>query len=72
MNITNQDYLVLSAAVGLLDKVTTTPQDKLIVREAKSTLAKLEEKQKRINDRAAKYIREKRKIDPSYAGGKGK
>ena len=72
MFITNEDYSKLADAVTMWQSTGLgsglAPKKKKVVDEALIVLANLAEKKKKDNQRQAKYMAEKRRIDPTYGG----
>lgn len=73
MNITNSDFEIIKKAIALLphgDELDVEKRE--IVHQADLVLCRLNEKRNRDNNRTAKYIAEKRKVDKTYARSKAK
>lgn len=71
MNITNEDYKSIQRVVDILVKHedSLTEEEQEYLHDTQCVLDELEEKRIKDNIRKAKQIAEKRKLDPTYAGG---
>lgn len=74
MNITNKQFEALEQVMQLLPHgdafLTLTEEQRGIILQADMVLLELRRKQKRDNERTAKYIADKRKQDKNYARSK--
>ena len=74
MNITNKQFEALEKAVQMLPHgdlfLALEEKQRDIILQADMVLLELRKKQKRDNERTAKYIADKRKQDKNYARSK--
>ena len=69
MNITNNEFNTIEAAVLLHKADGLTDEEAMIVTSARDVLSRLKEKKEKDNKRIAGYIADKRKVNKNYARG---